>query len=37
MKFWHVLALVALIFVVIGVYQAKVLGGVPVIGKYVSA
>lgn len=37
MKFWHWVVLVAVMFAVIYVYNNKVLGGVPVVGRYVSA
>lgn len=37
MKFWHWAALVALVFVVLYVYNHQTLKGLPVIGSYVSA
>lgn len=37
MKYWHWIVLVAVMFAVIYVYQAKTLSGLPVLGKYVSA
>lgn len=37
MKFWHWAVLIVVIFAVIGVYNAKVLGNLPLVGRYVSA
>lgn len=37
MKFWHWIVLIAVMFAVIYVYNARTLGGLPVVGKYVSA
>ena len=37
MKFWHWIVLAVFVFVLLNVYNAKLLGGVPVVGKYVSA
>jgi len=37
MKFWHWAVLIAVMFGVAYVFNAKVLAGVPFVGKYASA
>ncbi len=36
-KFWHWVAIVVVVFVCIAIYNAGTLGGLPVVGKYVSS
>lgn len=36
MKYWHWIALVALVFVCINLWAAQTLKGVPVVGGYLS-
>ena len=37
MKFWHWIVLIVVMFAVIYLYNNKVLGRLPVVGRYVSA